>query len=123
MSEAKSVEVTPPRKIRVDLHESKPKAPNPLKGKTHDKPAWVCHFCGKSGHIHPNCYKLQAAKCANKLKIYVPQAQDPMVLIGELVKVLNLYFNPRVAQHSNMNNNSNARVASKKFWMQKVQSN
>ena len=54
VSEAKSVEVTPPRKIRVDLHESKPKAPNPSKGKTHDKPAWVCHFCGKSGHIRPN---------------------------------------------------------------------
>ena len=39
VSEAKFVEVTPPRKIRVDLHESKPKAPNPPKGKTHDKPA------------------------------------------------------------------------------------
>ena len=62
VSEAKSVEVTPPRKIRVDLHESKPKAPNPPKGKTHDKLVWVCHFCGKSGHIHPNRYKLQAAK-------------------------------------------------------------
>ena len=39
VSEAKSVEVTPPRKIRVDLHESKHKTPNPPKGKTHDKPA------------------------------------------------------------------------------------
>ena len=39
LSEAKFVEVTPPRKIKVDLHESKPKAPNPPKGKTHDKPA------------------------------------------------------------------------------------
>ena len=39
MSEAKSVEVTPPRRIRVDLHKSKPKALNPPKGKTHDKPA------------------------------------------------------------------------------------
>ena len=39
VSEAKPIEVTPPRKIRVDLHESKPKAPNPSKGKTHDKPA------------------------------------------------------------------------------------
>ena len=46
-----------------------------------------------------------------------------MVLIGELVKALNLYTNPEVAHHSNMNNNSNARVASKKFWMQKAQSN
>ena len=39
VSETKPIEVTPPRKIRVDLHESKPKAPNPPKGKTHDKPA------------------------------------------------------------------------------------
>ena len=59
---AKSVKVTPPRKIMVDLQESKPKAPNPSKGKLHDKLAWVCHFCGKYGHIRPNCFKLQAAK-------------------------------------------------------------
>ena len=59
---AKSVEVTPPRKIRVDLQKSKPKAPNPPKGKLHDKSAWICHFCGKSGHIRPNYFKLQAAK-------------------------------------------------------------
>ena len=70
--EAKFVEVTPPRKIRVDLHESKPKAPNPPKGKTHNKPTWVCHFCEKSGHIHPNYYKLQAAMRANKPKVPVP---------------------------------------------------
>ena len=120
----KPVEVTPPpRKIRVDLKKSKPKAPNPPKGKLHDKPAWVCHFCGKSGHIHPNCYKLQTAKRANKQKVSVPQAQDPMVLIGELVKDLNLYSNPRVGNHSHMNKNSNARGASKKFWMQKAQLN
>ena len=62
VSEAKSVEVTPPRKIRVDLQESRPKAPKPPKGKLHDKPAWVCHLCGKSRHIRPNCFKLQAAK-------------------------------------------------------------
>ena len=55
---AKSVKVTPPKKIRVDLQEFKPKAPNPLKGKLHDEPAWVCHFCGKPRHICPNCFKL-----------------------------------------------------------------
>ena len=54
----KPAEVTSPRKIRVDLQESKPKAPNPPKGKLHDKPAWVCHFCEKSGHIRPNYFKL-----------------------------------------------------------------
>ena len=74
VSETKPIEVTPPRKISVDIHESKPKAPNPSKGKTHDKPAWICHFCGKSGHIHPNYYKLQAAKRTNKPKVLVPQA-------------------------------------------------
>ena len=52
----------------------------------------------------------------------MPQAQDPMVLIGELVKVLNLYSNPRVGNHSNVNKNSNARGATKKFWIQKAQS-
>ena len=107
MSKAKSVEVTPPRKIKVNLHESKPKTPYPPKGKTHDKPAWVCHFCGKSGHFCPNYYKLQAAKRANKPKVPVPQIQDPMVLIGELVRILNFYSNPGVCNHSHVNKNSN----------------
>ena len=117
MSEAKSVEVTPPRKIRVDLQEYKPKAPNHSKGKLHDKPAWVCHFCGKSGHIRPNYFKLQAAKKAHKPKVPVPQTQDPLILIGELVKTLNLYSNPGVGNHSHVNKNSNACSAFKKFWM------
>ena len=40
MSEiVKQAKVTPPRKIRVDLQDSKPKTPNPPKGKLHDKPA------------------------------------------------------------------------------------
>ena len=68
-------------------------------------------------------YKLQAAKRANKLKVPVPQAQDLMVLIGELVKALNLYSNPEVGNHFHVNKNSNACGASKKFWMQKTQSN
>ena len=117
MSEVvKPVEVSSPRKITIDLQESKTKIPNP-KGKLHDRPAWICHFCGKIGHTRLNCFKLQATKRANKPKVPVSQAQDPMVLIGELVKALNFYSNPRVAQNSNLKNNSNARVASKKFLM------
>ena len=45
-----------------------------------------------------------------------------MVLISELVKALN-FSNPGVGNHSNVNKKSNARGASKKFWMQKAQSN
>ena len=88
----KLVEVTPPRKIMVDLKESKSKNSILPKDKLHDRTAWVCYFCGKSGHIRPNCFKLQAAKRANKPKVPLPQAQDPMVLIGELVKALNSAF-------------------------------
>ena len=114
----KPIEVSPSRKIRVDLKES-----TISKDKRHGKPAWVCHFYGKSGHIRLNCYKLQTAKRANKSKVQVSQAQDPIALIGELVKTLNLYSNFRVGNHFNVNTNSNARGASKKFWMQKTQTN
>ena len=119
----KPIEVSPSRKIRVDLKKSKPKVSTISKDKMHGKPTWVCHFCGKSGHIRPNCYKLQAAKKANKPKVSVPQAQDPITLIGELVKALNLYSNLGVGNHSNVNTNSNTRGASKKLWMQKTQTN
>ena len=94
MSEiVKPADVKPPRK--VDLKETKSKTPNPSKDKVCDRPAWVCHFCGK--HIRPNYFKLQAAKRENKPKVHMPQAQDPMVLIGELVKALNLYYNLGIA--------------------------
>ena len=49
----------------------------------------------------------------------MPQAQDPMELISELVKDLNLYINVGITHHSNMNNNSKTKVASKRLWMQK----
>ena len=63
VSEAvKPIEVSPSKKIRVDLKEFKPKESTLSKDKMHGKPAWVCHFYAKSGHIRPNCYKLQAAK-------------------------------------------------------------
>ena len=117
------IEVSSSRKIRVDLKESKPKESTLFKDKMHGKPTWVCHFCGKSGHIRPNCYKLQAAKRVNKPKVPVPQAQDPIAFIGELIKVLNLYSNLGVGNHSNVITNFNARGASKKFWMQKTQTN
>ena len=65
----KPIEVSPSRKIRVDLKESKLKESTLSKDKMHGKPVWVCHFCGKFGHIRPNCYKLQAAERANKPKV------------------------------------------------------
>ena len=112
----KPIEVSPSKKIRVYLKKSKLKEFTLSKEKMHGKLAWMCHFCGKSGHVRPNCYKLQAAQRANKPKVLVLQTQDPIVLIGELVKALNLYSNLGVGNHSNVNKNSNACGASKKFW-------
>ena len=69
----KPAEVTPPpRKIRVDLKESKPKNIILPKNKKHDRPLWVCHFCEKAGHTRLNWFKLQVAKQANKPKVPVP---------------------------------------------------
>ena len=60
----KLIEVSSSRKIRVDLKESKSK--KPTLSKDHDKPAWVCHFCGKFGYIRPNYYKLQRERTNQK---------------------------------------------------------
>ena len=68
----KPIEVSLSKKIRVDLKESKFKESTLSKDKMHGKPAWVCNFCGKFGHIRPNCYKQQTAKRANKPKVPVP---------------------------------------------------
>ena len=77
----KPAEVTHPRKIKVDLKKSKPKTHNPSKEKLHDRSTWVYHFCGKFGHIRPNCFKLQAAKCANKLKYMYLKHKIPWYLL------------------------------------------
>ena len=53
----------------------------------------------------------------------MPQAQDPMALISELVKALNLYSNSGLGNHSHVNKNPNVCGTSKTFWMQKAQSN
>ena len=47
----KPIEVSPYRKIRINLKKSKLKEFTLSKGKMHGKPAWVCHFCGKYGHV------------------------------------------------------------------------
>ena len=67
MSEVvKPIEVSPSRKIKVDLKESKPKESTFSKDKIHGKPAWVCHFCGKFRHIRLNCYKLLREQTSQK---------------------------------------------------------
>ena len=62
-----------------------------------------------------------ASKQAFKQKVSVSKAQDHVVLIYELVKILNLYTNTRAKMRVNSNRNANFKFASKKVWMQKTQ--
>ena len=115
MSEVKvhKEEVPASRRTRVDLSESKPKNPNQSGSKKNHKPQWFCHFCGGAGHTRLNCFKLQALKQASKQKVLYSKAQDPMTLIHELVKVLNLYANTGADTRANSNRNPNSKFASK----------
>ena len=46
----------------------------------------VCHHCGVSEHIRPNCFKLHPQKQVSKW-LQVP-SQGPIPLFGELLKAL-----------------------------------
>ena len=106
------------RRTKVDMSEFEPKKTNQSGNKKNHKPQWFCHFCGRAGHIRPNCFKQQALKQSPKQKVPVSKVQDPVALIHELVKVLNFYTNAG----ADIRNNSNSKFASKKVWMQNTQS-
>ena len=114
-------EVLASGRTRVDLSESKPKNPNQFGSKKHHKSQWFCNFCGGAGHTRANCFKLQVSKQRSKQKVPVSKAQDPMTLIHELVKVLNLYANIGANFRANSNRNPNSKFASKRVWMPKTQ--
>ena len=46
----------------------------------------VCHHCGVSGHIRPNCFKLYPQKQFSKRSQV--SSQGPTPLFGELLKAL-----------------------------------
>ena len=120
LSDVKVQKVVSPtsRRTRVDLSEFESKKSNQSGSKKNHKPRRFCRFCGRVRHTRPNCFKLQALKQSPKQKVHVPKAEDPVALIHELVKVLNLYTNAR----AKIKTNPNSKFASKRVWMQKTQS-
>ena len=64
----KPKEVPIPRKIRVDLKESKPKSPNFPKDKKHDRPLWVVIFMERLGILAQtvSCCKLQSEQISQE---------------------------------------------------------
>ena len=60
----------------------------------------VCHHCGVSGHIRPNCFKLYPHKHLSKRSQVFSQGPTP--LFGELLKVLSFLTQFQVNFNSSM---------------------
>ena len=85
----------------------------------------VCHHCGVSRHIYPNCFKLYPYKQLSKR----PQvsSQGPTPLFGELIKVLSFLtqfqenFNSSMSfsRHTRTLAFSSSRPKTRAVWVRK----
>ena len=73
-------------KSKNDLANSKSFLRPHSRKSSSSKTTHVCHYCGISGHIRPNCFKLYPHKQVFK-RLQVP-SQCSTPLFGELLKVL-----------------------------------
>ena len=85
----------------------------------------VCHHCGASGHIRPNCFKLYSYK--QLFKRSQVSSQGPTPLFGELLKVLSFLtkfqenFNSSMSfsSHTRTRAFSSSRPKSRAVWVRK----
>ena len=68
----------------------------------------VCHHCGISGHIRPNCFKLYPQKQVSKRSQV--SSQGPIPLFGELLKVLNFLTHFQENSNSSMSFSRHTRI-------------
>ena len=94
-----------------DLSNSKsfvrPQSRKPSSPKT----AYVCHHCGVSRHIRPNCFKLYPRKQVSK-QLQVP-SQGLTPLFGELLKALS--FLTQFQENSNSFMSFNGHIRTRVF--------
>ena len=89
------------------------------------KTTYVCHYCGVSGHIHPNCFKLYPYKQVSKRSQVSSQGTTP--LFGELLKVLSFLtqfqknFNSSMSfsRHTRTRAFSSSRPKTRVVWVRK----
>ena len=72
----------------TDLYNSKSFVRPHSRKSSSPKTAHVCHNCGVSGHICPNCFKLYPQKQMSKWSQVLSQGSTP--LFGELLKALSI---------------------------------
>ena len=73
-------------KSKIDLANSKSFVRPHFRKSSSSKTNHVCHHCGVSGYIRPNCFKLYPHKQVSKWSQVPSQGSTP--LFGELLKVL-----------------------------------
>ena len=85
----------------------------------------VCHHCGVSGHIRPNCFKLYPHKQLSKRSQV--SSQGPTPLFGELLKALsfltqfqeNLNSSMSFSRHTRTRAFSSLRPKTRAVWVRK----
>ena len=85
----------------------------------------VCHHCGVSGHIHPNCFKLYPHKQLSKRSQV--SAMGPTPLFGELLKALsfltqfqeNSNSSMSFSKHTRTHAFSSSRPKTRAVWVKK----
>ena len=85
----------------------------------------VCHHCGVSGHIRPNCFKLYPHKQLSKRSQV--SSQGPTPLFGELLKALsfltqfqeNLNSSMSFSRHTRTRAFSSPRPKTRAVWVRK----
>ena len=69
---------------------------------------YVCHHCGISGHIRPNCFKLYPHKQLSKRSQVF--SQGPTLLFGKLLKVLSFLTQFQENSNSSMSFGRHTRI-------------
>ena len=85
----------------------------------------VCHHCGVSGHIRPNCFKLYPHKQLSKRSQV--SSQGPIPLFGKLLKVLsfltqfqeNSNSSMSFSRHTRTRAFSSSRPKTRAVWVRK----
>ena len=112
-------------KSKIDLANSKSFVRPHSRKFGSSKTTHVCHHCGVSGHIHPNCFKLYPHKQVSKRSQV--SFQETTSLFGELLKVLNFLTQFQENSNSSMSFNrhtrtrafSSSRLKTRVVWLRK----
>ena len=92
----------------VNAEVSKPMSKTPSRKHSSSKTTHVCHYCGASGHICPNCFKLFPHKRVSNRSH--PLSKGSVPILGELLKALSFLTQFQGNSNSSMSFSSHNRT-------------